>query len=99
MGFVRAKDTTRNGSTALDNRAVLWQGAANRWFNLNALLPSKTYNASAAWAIEISGEVVQICGEASRYEVRDPGTPHESHFKPAAHPVLWTARLGGGNAR
>ncbi len=95
VGFVRAKDTTRNGSTGDDNRAVLWQGAADRWFDLNALLPPKKYNASVAWAIEIRGDVVHVCGEASRYEVSHPGTPQESHVVPVAHPVLWTARLGG----
>jgi len=96
VGFVRARDTTRNGSTGSDNRAVLWQGAADRWLDLNALLPAKKYNASVAWAIEIRGGAVHVCGEASRYEVSHPGTPQESHAVPVAHPVLWTARLGGG---
>jgi hypothetical protein len=96
VGFVRAKDTTRNGSTGNDNRAVLWHGAADRWFDLNALLPAKKYNASVAWAIELRGDAVYVCGEASRFEVRDPGTPQESHVVPVAHPVLWTARLSGG---
>lgn len=95
-GFVRRRDTTLNGSSGSDDCAVLWQGAANRWFNLNELLPEKKYNASVAWAIEVRGDTVRICGEASRYEVSDPGTPQESHFVPVAHPVLWTARLGGG---
>lgn len=95
VGFVRVKDTTRNGSTGDDNRAVIWQGAADRWFDLNALLPPKTYNASVAWAIEIRGDTVQVCGQASRYELSHPGTPQESHAVPVAHPVLWTARLGG----
>ena len=95
VGFVRAKDTTRNGSAAVDNRAALWQGAADRRVDLNALLPAKKYNASVAWAIEIRGDAVRICGQATRYEVSDPGTPRESHFEPVAHPVLWTARLGG----
>ena len=96
VGFVRAKDTTRDGSGGSDNRAVLWQGDADHWLDLNALLPSKKYNASVAWAIEICGDAVHICGEASRYEVRGAGTPQESHYVPVAHPVLWTARLRGG---
>jgi hypothetical protein len=95
VGFVRGKDTTGNGSAGCDNRAVLWQGAADRWFDLNALLPTKNYNASVAWAIEIRGDEVRVCGEASRYEVSEPGTSRESHSVPVAHPVLWTARLGG----
>ena len=99
VGYVRVKDTMRNGSTADDNRAVLWQGAADRWIDLNALLPAKTYNASVAWAIEIRGDAVHVCGEARHYEVNNPGTPQESHVVPVAHPVLWTARLGGGEGR
>jgi len=71
-------------------------GNADRWFDLNALLSTKKYNASVAWAIEIRGDAVHACGEASWYEVSDPGTAQESHFVPVAHPVLWTARLGGG---
>ena len=46
--------------------------------------------------IEICGDAVRVCGEASRYEVRGAGTPQESHYVPVAHPVLWTARLRGG---
>lgn len=94
VGYVRVKDTTRSGSAGSDNRAVLWQGAASRWIDLNALLPP-TYNASIAWAIEIRGDDVRICGEAGRYEVTDAGTSRESHGLPVAHPVLWTARLEG----
>ena len=93
VGFVRQKDTTRNGSTGCDNAAVLWQAAADRWFDLNALLPAKKYNASVAWSIEIHADVVQVCGEASRYEPYHAGTPHESHAVPVAHPVIWQARL------
>jgi hypothetical protein len=94
VGFVRAKDTTRDGSGGSDNRAVIWQGASDRWFNLNALLPSAKYNASTALAIDIRGDVLQVCGRAIRYELSHPGTPQESHAVPVAHPVLWTARLG-----
>src|SRR5262249_8119714 len=93
VGFVRVKDTTGNGGTGEDNRAVLWQNAANRWFDLNALLPEKKYNASVAWAIEIRDDIVRICGEASRYELKNPGTPYETHMVPVAHPVLWSSRL------
>ena len=93
VGSVRAKDNTGNGTPGYDNRAVLWQGAAERWFDLNALLPAKTYNASIAWAIAVGGDTVQVSGAATRYDVRDPGTPHESHTLPVQHPVLWTARL------
>ncbi len=93
VGFVRARDTTPNGSSGVDNRAVLWQGTADRWMDLNALLPAKKYNASVAWAIEIRGDTVRVCGEASRYELSHPGTPQESQFVPVAHPVVWTARL------
>ena len=96
VGFVRKKDTTRNGSTGDDNRAVLWQGAPDKWFDLNALLPAKTYNSSVAWAIEIRGDVMQICGEARRYEMSHPGTPQEAHAVPVAHPVVWTASLKPG---
>jgi hypothetical protein len=93
VGFVRTRDNTRNGNAGCDNRAVLWQGAADRWVDLNALLPADKYNASTAWAIDIRGDSVRICGEASRYEADRAGTPQESHFVPVAHPVLWTARL------
>ena len=96
VGSVRRKDTTANGSTACDNRAVLWQGAADRWFDLNALLPMKNYNASFGRAIEVRGDEVLVCGEASRYEVSDPGTSQECHFVPVTHPVLWTGRLRQG---
>ena len=93
VGFVRKKDTTRGGSGGSDNCAVIWQSAPDRWFDLNALLPSSKYNASRALAIDIRGDVVQIGGEASRYEPYHPGTPQESHAVPVAHPVIWTARL------
>jgi hypothetical protein len=93
VGYVRAKDTTRDGSTGSDNRAVLWQGAPDRWVDLNALLPARRYNASVAWAIAVVGDELRVCGEASRYEARDPDTARESHFVPVAHPVVWTARL------
>ena len=93
VGFVRAKDTTPNGSSGSDNRAVIWQGAADRWMDLNTLLPVEKYNASVAWSIDIRGDVVQVCGEASRYEATKPGTKFEDHAVPMAHPVIWTARL------
>lgn len=92
---MRVRDTTRNGSPGADNHAVLWQGAADRWFDLNALLPAK-YNASVAWAIEVRGDEVLVCGCANRFELSRPGSPHESHAVPVEHPVLWTAKLGGG---
>jgi hypothetical protein len=93
VGFVREKDTTRGGSGGSDNRAVLWQGAADRWFDLHSLVDSKQYNASMASAIEIQGDVLRICGQVSRYELMHPDTPYESHTVPVAHPVVWTARL------
>lgn len=93
VGNIRARENTRGGTGGSDNLAVIWQGAANRWFDLNALLPSSKYNASRALAIEIRGDVLQVCGEASRYELFHAGTPQESHAVPVAHPVLWTARL------
>jgi hypothetical protein len=93
VGFVRRKDTTRNGSAGCDGRATVWQGEADRCFDLNSLLPPDKYNASTAWAIEIRGNELRICGEASKYEVTDAGTRLESHVVPLAHPVLWTARL------
>jgi len=91
VGFVRQKDTTRNGSTACDDRAALWHGAAEGWIDLNASLPA-AYNASVAWAIDANGDEHEwrIGGEASRFEVGDPGTPRESHAVPVAHPVIWT---------
>lgn len=92
-GMVREKDHMKNGTPGSDDRAALWQGAADRWMDLNALLPADKYNASTAWGMEIHDGELRICGEASRYEVSDPGTPRESHFVPVAHPVLWTARL------
>jgi hypothetical protein len=85
-----------SGSEGSDNRAVLWEGSADRWFDLNALLPGQKYNASIAWAIEIRDDAVRLCSEANRYEAKDPGTPYECHVVPVAHPVLWTARLSGG---
>ena len=74
VGFVREKDTTKNGSTGIDNRAMLWHSAADKCFDLNSLLPSNSYNASIAHSIEITGSKVQIGGQVSRYEVTDAGT-------------------------
>jgi hypothetical protein len=93
VGSVRRRDTTRNGSTGSDDRATLWQGNADRFLDLNSLLPPDNYNASIAWAMEIRGNELRICGEASMYEVTGAGTRMESHVVPIAHPVLWTARL------
>ena len=93
VGFVREKDTTRGGSGGSDNRAVIWQGSADRWFDLHALVDPTQYNASVASAIEIQGDVIRVCGQVSRYELYHPGTPQESHAVPVAHPVVWTARL------
>jgi hypothetical protein len=93
VGFVREKDTTRDGSGGSDNRAVIWQGTPDRWFDLHALIDSSEYNASMASAIDVQGDVVRVCGQVSRYELYKPGTPHESHAVPVAHPVVWTARL------
>ena len=93
VGFVRVKAATRGGSDGSDNCAVIWQGAADRWFDLNALLPSSKYNASIASAIDIRGAVLQVGGMASRYELSHAGTPQEGHAVPVAHPVIWTARL------
>lgn len=95
VGFVRVKDTTPNGSGGSDNRAVIWQGAADRWVDLNTLLPAPKYNASVAWSVDIRGDVLQVCGQASRYEATKPGTKYEDHAVPVAHPVIWTARLSG----
>ena len=92
-GFVRRTDTTRNGSSSLADQAALWQGASDRWLDLNALLPPASgLNASVAWTIEQSGDRMQICGEASRYEASDAGTDRESHFVPAAQAVIWRTR-------
>jgi hypothetical protein len=93
VGFVREKDTTRGGSGGSDNRAVIWQGAADRWFDLHLLVPSARYNASSASAIDIQGDVVRVGGEVSRYELSHAGTAYESHAVPVRHPALWTARL------
>ena len=93
MGSVRDKDVTRGGSGGSDNRAVIWRSAADRWLDLNALLPPSKYNASVALALDVRGDLLQVGGEASRYELSHPGTPQESHAVPIAHPVIWTARL------
>ena len=93
VGFVREKDTTRGGSGGSDNRAIIWQGAPDRWFDLHALIDASTYNASSASAIEIEGDVLRVGGEVSRYELSHPGTQYEGHAVPVAHPVMWTARL------
>ena len=93
VGLVRREELTRNGSSSLADQATLWQGNNDRWFDLNSVLPPGSgLNASVAWSIECIGDQVQICGEASRYEVSDPGTDRESHFLPAAQAVVWTAR-------
>jgi hypothetical protein len=92
VGFVRRKENTRGGSPGSDNCAVLWQGAADRWVDLQALLPSK-YNASRALCIHIQDDTILVGGEASQFELTHPGTPHEGHAVPVAHPVLWTATL------
>ena len=92
VGLVRERSTTANGSSACDDRAVIWQGAPDRWFDLNAILPAP-FNASNAWAIRVTGDRLLVCGEATQVDVSDPGTPRESHFVPRAQAVLWTARL------
>ena len=92
-GIVRRKENLSGGTPGYDDLAALWHGSADEWIDLNALLPADQYNASAAWGMEIRDGELRICGEASRYEVSDPGTPRESHYVPVAHPVLWTARL------
>ena len=100
VGLVRRTDVTANGSASLADQAALWHGSADRWIDLNALLPAASgLNASAAWAIERKGDRVVICGEASRYETRDPGTDRESHFLPAAQAVIWTARVHRASGR
>jgi hypothetical protein len=92
-GFVRRADTTRNGSSNCADQAALWAGSSQRWLDLNALLPPQSgLNASVAWTIEQSGDRLQICGEASRYEASDAGTDRESHFVPAAQAVIWRTR-------
>ena len=96
VGMVRTKENTANGTPGSDSRATIWQGDAARWLDLNALLPQDEYNASAALAIEVRGDLIRICGQASRYELQRPGTPHETHVVPVARPVLWTARLLAG---
>lgn len=93
VGLVRRDNLTRNGSSSLADQAALWHGGSDRWFDLNALLPAGSgFNASAAWSIEFTDGAVRICGEASRYDVSDPGTDRESHFVPEAQAVVWTAR-------
>lgn len=93
VGFVRTKDNTAGGTPGSDNRAVIWHGSSDEWFDLNALLPAKKYNASIAWAIEFRDDAVHVCGAASRYEVSNPGTAYESHPVPVQHPVVWTAKM------
>lgn len=94
VGLVRKGSNTRNGSSACDDCAVIWQGAADRWFDLNALLP-EPFNASNAWAIRVTADRILVCGEALRVETSDPGTSRESHFVPLAQAVLWTVQLAG----
>lgn len=43
--------------------------AAQRVAEGIALLPATRYNASVAWAIEVRGGTVRVCGCADRYEV------------------------------
>lgn len=93
VGYVREKEMTANGTPGSCNRAVLWQSDANRWIDLNALLPEKKYNASIAWSIELSGDDVRVCGQADYVEIQNSGTKNESHAVPVSHPVLWTAKL------
>jgi hypothetical protein len=84
----------QRGAASLADQAALWQGANDRWIDLNALLPAQSgLNASAACSIECRGGRMYICGEASRYEVSDPDTDRESHFRPASKAVVWSARL------
>ena len=93
VGLVRRTDSTPNGSSSLADQAALWQGASDKWMDLNSLLPPASgLNASAAWSIASQGDRVQVCGEAARCEVSEPGTNRESHFVPAAQAVVWTAR-------
>ena len=93
VGMVRVKENTRNDTPGSDNRAAIWSGSADAWFDLNALLPADTYNASTALAIEVTGNSVRIAGTATRYEVQGEGTPHESHVVPGSHAAMWAATL------
>jgi hypothetical protein len=94
VGLVRRREVTRNGSSSLADQAALWQGAQDRWIDINALLPPQSgFNASAAWSIAVGKSRVTICGEATRYEVSDSDADRESRYAPAAQAVVWTARV------
>lgn len=94
VGFVRTRTHTPGGTAALDNRAVIWNGAADRRCDLNALLP-EPFNASTAWAICFTDDSVLVCGEALRVERRDAGTARETHAMAMSQAVVWKAPLTG----
>lgn len=90
-GFIRPRASTPSGVAALDDRAVLWHGAADRWWDLNAVLPTG-FNASVAWAVHVTDDSVSVCGEARQIVVQNEGTDQESHGLEHSQAVLWTAR-------
>ncbi len=92
VGSLRTRYACQGGSPGCDERAVVWRGGADRWFDLNSLL-GEPYNSSIAYAVERFGSEIRICGEVRRCEVSNPNTKQESHFIPRANPAVWTGRL------
>lgn len=97
VGLVRERSSTRSGAGASDDRAVIWQGAPDCWFDLNALLPAP-FNASTAWGLCVTANEVLVCGEASRVETSEAGTARESQYVPLAQAVLWRAQRSRDSA-
>jgi hypothetical protein len=92
VGFVRAKVRTRTGLAACDDRAVLWDGAADRWVDLNAFLPPP-FNASVAWAIGVHADQIVVCGVASQVALDNPRASPKGQLVAEACAVVWRCRL------
>jgi hypothetical protein len=92
VGYCCVKDAAGNGSSSMAMRAALWAGSAASHIDLQAIVP-EPWNASAAWAIEITDQHVRIVGEATQFGVAHELTSREHHYMVKQMAVVWEARL------
>jgi hypothetical protein len=93
VGYCHARIDTRGGTASMAVRAALWAGTAASHVDLQAFVPAP-WNASSAWAIEVSGGRVRIAGEATQFGVEGELTRNETHTMVAQAAIVWEAELG-----
>lgn len=93
VGYGRTRHQTGSGTPALDSRALLWQGSADRSFDFTHILPAGGYNAAEAHGIAVHEGRLLIAGAALRVAVEGAGTDREFHTVEAEQPVVWTVEL------